>query len=162
LAVDDASVVWLNAQVLRHERVAALIGLAAERLAGVEVGLMLLLALRGRRGSAIRMLAAVAAVYVSCEGLGRLWPRQRPFERLAAVRCLAAHDPGRSFPSRHVASGLAMASIGGQEHGRLGLLMACVACLLGLSRVAAALHYPSDIAAGAVLGAIVGRYVRDA
>jgi membrane-associated phospholipid phosphatase len=158
--MDDALVVWLNAQVLRHHRVAALVGIAAERLAGIEAGLMVLLALSGRRGSAIRMLAAVAAVYVSCEGLGRLWPRQRPFERLQAVHSLAAHEPGRSFPSRHVASGLAMASVGGREHRRLGLLMAGVAGLLGLSRVAAALHYPSDIAAGAVLGAIAGRYAR--
>jgi membrane-associated phospholipid phosphatase len=70
------------------------------------------------------------------------------------------HEPGRSFPSRHVASGLAMASIGSREHRRLGMLMAGVAWLLGVSRVAAGLHYPSDIAAGALLGLIFGRYAR--
>jgi membrane-associated phospholipid phosphatase len=81
---------------------------------------------------------------------------------LSDVSRLARHDAGRSFPSRHVASGLAMASIGGREHRRLGLLMTTVAWLLGLSRVAAGLHYPSDVLAGGVLGWLTGRYARKA
>jgi undecaprenyl-diphosphatase len=132
------------------------VGIVAERLAVTEVVLMLLLALSGRRRSALRMLAAVGTVYLASELLGRAWPRQRPFERLAGVEPLVLHASGRSFPSRHVASGLAMATVGGQEHARLGWLMAVVAWLLGVSRVAAGLHYPSDVAAGAVLGHLVG------
>jgi undecaprenyl-diphosphatase len=121
---------------------------------------MLLLAASGRRRSALRMLAVVAAVYAASEGLGRLWPRDRPFARLEDVTSLAPHEPGRSFPSRHVASGLAMAAVGGREHRQLGLLMGGVAWLLGVSRVAAGLHYPSDVLIGAVLGVVVGRYAR--
>jgi undecaprenyl-diphosphatase len=158
--VDDALVIALNSLARRHPSMRQLTGLLAARLASVEVGLMLLLAASGRRRSALRMLAAVAAVYVASEALGRLWPRARPFARLDEVRGLAPHEPDRSFPSRHVASGLAMAAIGGQEHRRLGLLMASVAWLLGLSRVAAGLHYPSDVLLGAVLGELVGRYTR--
>ncbi|MBV8714853.1 MAG: phosphatase PAP2 family protein [Chloroflexi bacterium] len=160
--MDDALVIWLNEFARRHRAIGWFIGVAAERLAGVEVGLMLLLAISGRRRLAVRMLAVVALVYAACEGLGRLWQRERPFERLSGVRGLLPHEPGRSFPSRHVASGLAMASIGGGAQPRLGLLMGAVAWLLGLSRVAAGLHYPSDVAAGAVLGIILGRYARDA
>src|ERR1043166_6751677 len=81
---------------------------------------MVMLGISGRRGSAVRMLAAVSVVYIASEGLGVLWLRQRPFARLSDVSCLVPHDAGRSFPSRHVASGLAMASIGGREHTRLG------------------------------------------
>ena len=160
--MDDALVIWFNGQARRHARAAALVGLAAERLAAMEVGLLLLMALSGRRGSAIRMLAAVAAVYATSEGLGRLVPRERPFERLPRVKSLAYHEPGRSFPSRHVASGLAMASIGHREHTRLGGVMALVAIALGVSRVTAGLHYPSDVAAGVILGLFVGGYARKA
>ena len=71
-----------------------------------------------------------------------------------------AHSAGRSFPSRHVASGLAMAWVAGRAHRRLGLAMAGVAWLLGLSRVAAGLHYPSDVLSGALLGSVVGRLLR--
>jgi undecaprenyl-diphosphatase len=158
--VDDAAVRTLNRWARRSPRLAAGVGLAAERLAAVEVVLMVLLALSGRRQSALRMLAAVGAVYLASELLGSAWPRRRPFERLEDVESLAPHAGGRSFPSRHVASGLAMAAIGGQEHTRLGWLMALVAWLLGVSRVTAGLHYPSDVAAGAALGQLVGSTLR--
>ena len=140
--------------------VASGVGLMAERLAGVEILLMLLLGLSGRRGSALRMLAAVGSIYIASELIGQLWPRVRPFERFGDVTPLAPHSPSRSFPSRHVASGLAMAAIGGQEHRRLGRLMAAVAWLLGISRVAAGLHYPTDVVAGAALGKLVGHLLK--
>lgn len=160
--MDDAIVIWLNREVRRSPGLAGSVGFAAERLAGVEVGLMVLLALSGRRGSALRMLLAVGVLYAACEAMGRVLPRRRPFERIPEVSGLAPHAHGRSFPSRHVASGLAMAAIGGRDHARLGLVMASVAWLLGLSRVAAGLHYPSDIAAGAFIGTVFGRYIRNA
>jgi membrane-associated phospholipid phosphatase len=51
---------------------------------------------------------------------------------------------------------LAMAAIGGREHPGLGRTMTIVAWLLGASRVAAGLHYPSDVLAGALLGRVAG------
>jgi membrane-associated phospholipid phosphatase len=132
------------------------VALVAERFAAVEVLLMLALAARGKRESAARMLVGVGLVYVACEVLGKVWPRDRPFEESARIESLVAHEPGRSFPSRHVASGLAMAAIGGREHPQLGQTMALVAWLLGVSRVAAGLHYPSVVLAGALLGRFAG------
>jgi membrane-associated phospholipid phosphatase len=160
--VDDAVVIRLNRWARRNPASARTIGFAAERLAAVEVSLMVLLALSGWRGSALRMLLAVGAIYAACETVGRVVPRQRPFERIPKVSSLAQHKLGRSFPSRHVASGLAMAAIGSRDHPRLGRLMTAVAWLLGVSRVAAGLHYPSDIVAGALLGEIIGRCIRNA
>ncbi len=118
------------------------------------------LAIGGRQNSAVRMLAAVALVYLTSEVLGALWQRQRPFARLSEVEALVPHPEQRSFPSRHVASGLAMAVIGRRAHPRLGLAMAAVASGLGVSRVAAGLHYPSDVVAGAVLGSAIGWLLR--
>ena len=103
------------------------------------------------------MLACVGGVYLACEVLGLLWPRPRPFERLAGIRGLTQHSTGRSFPSRHVAAGLVMAAIGGQQHPRLGALMAGVAWLLGISRAMAGLHYPSDVLAGVLLAVVMTR-----
>jgi membrane-associated phospholipid phosphatase len=53
-----------------------------------------------------------------------------------------------------------MAVLGGREHHRLGLAMATVAWLLGAARMAAGLHYPSDVIGGAVLGEMVGYALR--
>ena len=158
-ALDDHLALVLNRGVQPSPALGRVVSVGADRLAAVEVALMLVLALGGRRRSAFEMLVYVGVVYAACEGLGRLWPRRRPFERLTGIRGLTRHAAGRSFPSRHVASGLVMAAIGGEEHPRLGALMAAVAWLLGLSRVAAGLHYPSDVLAGAAL-AIATTYVR--
>jgi membrane-associated phospholipid phosphatase len=155
-AVDIAIVTALNGFARESAASRTLVSVLAERLALVEVLLMGLLALGGRGQTAARMLAAVSLVYVASEGLGAAWPRERPFERLSTVVPLVAHMRGRSFPSRHVASGLAMAAIGQRAHRRLGGGMAWVAWLLGLSRVAAGLHYPSDIVAGGLLGVVIG------
>jgi undecaprenyl-diphosphatase len=149
----DATVVeWTNAAVRRSALSRAVVGVGARWLAGVEVLLMLALAVAGRRRLAARMLAAVSLIYVASEGLGAIWPRERPFAERAKVEALAPHARGRSFPSRHVASGLAMAAIARRGHPLLGSGMAAVAGLLGASRVAAGLHYPSDVVAGALLG----------
>ena len=159
-AFDDSGTARLNAAVRTSRAVRMLTSRCATGLAGVEVVLMTALALGGRRGSAGRMLAAVAVVYLASEALGTLWPRQRPFTRRSDVEALVPHAGGRSFPSRHVASGLAMAAVGGSTHPRLGVAMDAVAWTLGVSRVAAGLHYPSDVLAGAVLGRIIGQLVR--
>jgi undecaprenyl-diphosphatase len=160
VAADHAGVVCLN-EAVRSSRVArSLVGYAAIGLAPVEVLLMIALAVAGRRpAAAARMLGAVALVYLASEALGTLWPRQRPFARLARVEALVPHVQQRSFPSRHVAAGLAMAIIGRRTHAHLGLSMALVAAMLGVSRVAAGLHYPSDVLAGGTVGVAIGRWL---
>jgi membrane-associated phospholipid phosphatase len=161
VAVDDALTVALNAAARSSGAARLLVGGLATALAGVEVLLMAWLALVGRRHAALRMLGAVWLVYVASEVMGAAWPRRRPFAQLSNVEALAAHDEKRSFPSRHVASGLAMAAIAYSAHPRLGPLMLWVAWLLGISRIAAGLHYPTDVLAGAVLGTVIGRLLRD-
>ena len=155
---EDRLVIWLNASARRHDPLRLVVSALARWLAGVEIALMLVLAISGKRDSAARMLVAVGLVYVASDALGRVWPRSRPFARLSDVQGLAPHSPERSFPSRHVAAGLAMAAIGGRSHRRLGLLMSVVAWTLGVSRVVAGLHYPSDVLGGAALGMLLARY----
>jgi len=138
--------------------------LACARYGSVaEVGLMLLAGLRyGARGRAavLRCLAAVATLYGLLEVIGSWADRARPFASQPEARALLRHSARRSFPSRHVASALAMAVIVQPPAQRIGSLMAFLAAALGVARVRAGLHYPSDVLAGAVLGCIIGRLLR--
>jgi undecaprenyl-diphosphatase len=161
LGVDAELARRLNALARRASAMRLVVRVSAQGLAGVEVLLMVALGLAGRKRQAGRMLAAVGLVYVASEGLGLAWNRTRPFDRRSDVEPLVQHTSQRSFPSRHVASGLAMAAIGQRAHPRLGAAMAGVAWLLGVSRVMAGLHYPSDVVCGAVLGSAVGRALRN-
>ena len=155
--LDERLALALNQWARQSRATTRVVRVSAEHLAAVEVALMLLLAVSGRRRSAFEMLVGVGVVYLACEALGLVWPRARPFERLTGIRGLTRHSAGRSFPSRHVASGLVMAAIGGEQHPRLGALMAAVAWWLGISRTMAGLHYPSDVAAGALLAVVTSR-----
>jgi membrane-associated phospholipid phosphatase len=160
LVADAAAARELNALTRRSHNGQIVARLTAAWLAGAEVVVLLGLAASGRRQTALRMLLAVGTVYGAAEVLGRTWQRERPFQSDAAVEGLLEHGSGRSFPSRHVASGLAMAAVASDEHTGISRLMAALAWLLGLSRVASGLHYPSDVLAGAVLGTFVGRWWR--
>jgi membrane-associated phospholipid phosphatase len=134
---------------------------AAAGLAAAEVGLMLLLGLSGRPRATGRMLLAVSSVYVAVELIGATWRRPRPFADFEQIAAVVPHSPERSFPSRHVASAVAMARVASRARPSLGRLMAMLAALLALGRVGAGLHYPSDALAGAALGFLLGSVFRD-
>ena len=158
IGIDDAGVVALNKLARCTASGRTVTAVLARWLSVVEVVLMILLGIGLRRPrAAARMLTAVGTVYVACEMAGALWARKRPVARVPQIAILTAHGVDRSFPSRHVASGLAMAAIGGSEHPTLGRTMCGAAWLLGLTRVMAGLHYPSDVLAAAVLARIVTR-----
>jgi membrane-associated phospholipid phosphatase len=65
-----------------------------------------------------------------------------------------------SFPSGHTASAFAFASAVGEEAPSTWLALHAAAALVGYARVHTGVHYPSDVAAGAVLGALCGWTVR--
>jgi membrane-associated phospholipid phosphatase len=134
----------------------------AAGLAAVQVACMVALGLSGHPRAAARMLLAVASLYLVVEVVGRTWARRRPFAARSDgdIDPLVPHAAARSFPSRHVASAVAMAVIAGAERRRLGLAMGLLAGLLGLARVGAGLHYPSDVLAGVLLGLAAGQIFR--
>jgi undecaprenyl-diphosphatase len=61
-----------------------------------------------------------------------------------------------SFPSNHAVNTFAVAAAAGAVFPPSLLVLAPVAVMVGLSRVAVGVHYPSDVAAGALLGILIG------
>jgi undecaprenyl-diphosphatase len=115
----------------------------------------------GGRSTLGRSLGAVALVYGLSEAVGHLTKRSRPFVIEPGVRRLLEHRPNRSFPSRHVASAVAMALVVGRVAPRFGSAMGWLAVGIGLGRARAGLHYPTDLLAGALLGVVIGLLSRD-
>lgn len=87
--------------------------------------------------------------------LGHLFHEQRPYVTHPHLLRLADITTDFSFPSDHavmagaVAAGLLLA------HRRIGSIAVLAALLMALSRVYIAAHYPWDVAAGLVFGALV-------
>ena len=84
--------------------------------------------------------------------LKNLIKRPRPADSEMAL-CAFIKPAGRfSFPSGHTAAAFVMATLLGIFYPVVATLALAFALLVGLSRVLLGVHYPSDIAAGALLG----------
>ena len=107
---------------------------------------------RRRRADWVRGAAAVLATYSVTTAVKGLARRQRP--ALAELPALVSTPTSLSFPSSHASSSFAAAAAYADLVPPRALYAAATA--MALSRVYLGVHYPSDIAAGALLGSAVG------
>ena len=99
-------------------------------------------------------LAAILAWPILANLIGHLVNRARPFES-AGVKELVFHRPDYSFPSDHAAAIFAIAfSFWLSGNKKLGWFVFIIGILISIFRVAAGIHWPSDILAGVVVGLV--------
>lgn len=109
---------------------------------------------RTRRGALRGMLAIGGASLLANGVLKPLVPRRRPAaDLLPDFRALDEPPTSSSFPSGHSASAAAFAVAVGLESPRTALVLAPLAAAVAYSRVHVGVHWPTDVAAGAALGA---------
>jgi len=90
----------------------------------------------------------------------RLSFRSRPDRKLVPVQRRTPHKGSSSFPSGHTASAVAFAIVASDAHKALTAPLTGLAAAFALSRVFTGMHYPSDVIAGAALGAGVAMTAR--
>ncbi|WP_329281094.1 phosphatase PAP2 family protein [Streptomyces sp. NBC_00691] len=107
------------------------------------------------RRAALAGVGAVAVASATANLLGkRLVRRPRP-DREAARVVVGRHvtmPDSASFPSGHTASAVAFATAVGVVFPPVAVPLQVLAMAVGYSRVHTGVHYPGDVAAGAVLG----------
>jgi undecaprenyl-diphosphatase len=99
-------------------------------------------------------LSAAAVGLLIAQGISHLWVRERPFVAHPHDTLLLvppSHEP--SFPSDHAVAAFAIAFsvafVGGR---RVGAGFLAGASVIALGRVLVGLHYPGDVAGGALIG----------
>jgi undecaprenyl-diphosphatase len=80
--------------------------------------------------------------------------RPRPYQSNEAIVCRMAPLDQYSFPSGHTLHAVVFTAVALAYFPWLGPLLVSFTVLVGLSRVLLGLHYPSDVLAGGVIGAL--------
>jgi len=120
-------------------------------------GLLLAVEGRGALGLAVEMAGVGAVCYVLYALLKRKTTRERPFvAHPEAIFHTANPLDQYSFPSGHTMQAVALSIVIVASFPLLAYVLVPFAVLVALSRVVVGLHYPSDVLAGVVLGALVG------
>ena len=118
-------------------------------------GLVLAL-LPGGAQLALRLGAAALLATLLVQVLKRSCRRRRPSRGIDGFQALARDPDAFSFPSGHTAVACAVAVALLAASPALGSLELALAAGVAFSRVALGAHYPLDVTAGAVLGALCG------
>ncbi|MGC4029031.1 MAG: phosphatase PAP2 family protein [Steroidobacteraceae bacterium] len=105
------------------------------------------------RTAALQCAVAGVAGLLLYRGLKNVLVRERPFITHHAVVCAARPLDRFSFPSGHTLHAVSFTLIICSAVPAAALLLVPAALLIALSRVVLGLHYPSDVLAGALLGA---------
>src|SRR3954452_25189631 len=106
-----------------------------------------------RRASVAAVLSAGFALSIG-KVISELVDRARPFvAHHGEVHLFSHHAPDPSFPSDHATAAFAIAVAILLRKRAWGIVVLLMAGLLSVGRVAVGVHYPSDVLAGAALGA---------
>lgn len=135
----------------------------------IGIGFAVWLLLQKKRSYSRRLapfITALTAALIARIGIvSPIWyffPRERPFLAINANHLFTVAAP--SFPSGHASFLFAFSAVVYGYNPKLGALFLGASALVCVARVAAGVHFPSDVIAGALIGSTVGyltyRYLR--
>lgn len=121
--------------------------------------LLLIFFARDWKKSAPLFWQAAAAAMLSrgiiTEAIRFFWHRNRPFVEQNFVP-LTPYADSASFPSGHAAFFFAIGTVLYLYNKKAGMVFLAGSALMGIARVLAGLHWPSDVIAGALIGIACG------
>ncbi len=102
--------------------------------------------------------AAILSRGFVTETIRFFWHRTRPFVEQNFVP-LIPHADSASFPSGHATFFFAIGTVLYLHNKKAGTIFLLGSALIGIARVLAGVHWPSDVVAGVVIGITSGLFV---
>jgi len=106
----------------------------------------------------MQAFVALAVSHIPVQIGKKLYPRLRPYltlpNAITGTKLLKDH----SFPSGHTTAIFSVISPFVIAFNWVGLILIPIAMIVGMSRMYLGLHYPSDVAAGCVIGCVTASF----
>ncbi len=148
--------------------ITVMIALSAIGSGWVLIAALPFLLFKRTQGWTAALIVTLSLTAIAVTGAKHIFTRTRPYRCLEGVKCFALTAPtDYSFPSGHSAGSFAFAAFfatllvyepqtrtGARRAGAIAILF--VAVWIGLSRIALGVHFPGDVAVGALLGSTIG------
>lgn len=154
---------WLAA-ILEHPWIDQVMlfasAIGAKAAVWVVLALITWVAVPSKGMKAWRLLLAVGLAGLVVDGITKpLVGRARPFVDHVEYREIGVRPDTPSFPSGHAASAAAGALAFARIWPAAAIPAWTLAVVIAISRVALGVHFPSDVVAGFLLGALLARFV---
>ncbi|MGI6361719.1 MAG: phosphatase PAP2 family protein [Bacillota bacterium] len=118
----------------------------------IAAALLLLISKQYRFFGALLLISLLLSVVFSEGLLKNIIARDRPFIANPQIKLLIPPLDSFSLPSSHAVSSFAAAFIVRQVNKNLGLIAYIMATIIAFSRIYLAMHYPTDVIIGFLLG----------
>lgn len=96
----------------------------------------------------VAMILSQSMVQILKKGFGR----ERPYKMIENINTFKIDLKDYSFPSGHTTASFCMAATLSLNMPKLSIFLYILALLIGISRIYLAVHYPTDVTVGIVLG----------
>lgn len=103
----------------------------------------------------LHMIAVGVVCTTTYRALKRRTSRPRPYQVVPSVAVRAAPLDAYSFPSGHTLHAVAFTIVAASHYPALAGVLGAFAGLTAASHIVLGLHYPSDVAAGALIGCLI-------
>lgn len=158
-SIDFSILYWLHEQInhpLLDSVMRFLSFLGNGGVIWIAVGVLLLF-FKKYRGTGIKVLLALLGVLIVYNWGLKVWVgRLRPFQIDPSIQLIIKEPSEFSFPSGHTTSSMAAATVLWLEKVPLRYAALVLALLISFSRLYLLVHFPSDVFAGLILGALMG------
>ncbi|NLL80825.1 MAG: phosphatase PAP2 family protein [Tissierellia bacterium] len=100
----------------------------------------------------IEALLSLTLSQIIVHSLKKIMSRERPYKIIEHLNTFGIDLSDYSFPSGHTAASFSLATTLALNLPRFTLIVYILALLIAISRIYLGVHYPTDVAAGLILG----------
>ena len=111
-------------------------------------------------GTSHLAIPVVSAVVIS-EVISKFYERARPFVSIPGVHLVFPHGADGGMPSHHTVFMVALGLCIAHYSRNWSIVLVVIALVSGVFRVAAGVHYPTDIIVGIIIGALIPFLARE-